>query len=889
MQYAHDRKVLHRDLKPGNIMLGKYGETLVVDWGLAKATGKDVPRESTTELESPIVPASGSQSAPTMAGSTIGTPAYMPPEQAEGRIEELGPASDVYSLGATLYEILAGERPLRREKLPELLKRVREGDVPSTRSINPHIPAALDAVCQKAMALRPADRYESAKHLADDLEAWLADEPVSVYAEPLAVRARRWIRRHPALVSATVAGILMALVGLSVLSAVVTSKNEALTESEARATAGEALANQNALEAQEQRDAAKAARTEMELQRDAARDAQATAEASEVRAVNGEQLAEQRRKETEAQRDRTKRQLYASEMFRVAGDVESGRFASGIELLETIPFEQRGWEARYLHGQMVRTPLRLSGHTGLVACAAFSPDGSLIVSSSSDSLRNTNDTVIKVWDAITGEERLSLHGHTREVHSVAFSADGKRIVSGSEDETLKVWDAATGVELLTLSGHTDDVTEARFSSNGAWVISGSDDNTVKVWDAGTGEKRVSLGHSGDISSVCFSPDDTRILTCGAYDETVRLWDAVDGNELLALTGHTGPVRAARFSPDGTRIASCSDDRTVRIWDAATGAELFILRGHKTRVVNVVYSPDGARLFSRGGDQSGNFRIRQWDAISGADLGPFGKRDYRVLSFSSDGARLATVESNDLLIENLPGNRDALTLAGHTERVDSVRFSPTGGRVVSGDRDGIVRVWDAWTGEELLAIRAHNSVSSDGFTVRSDVQSVEFSPDGTQILSCGSDECVKLWESSTGELQQILHDDLDGLQYATFSADGKHILCSGDSLTVFDSETGGVSVDSSAPRASYGAASFSPDGRQIAVVHGSAIKIWDVATGSFTKTLWGHVDLVFSVCFTHDGTRIVSGGSDRTVRIWDAETGDELHKLQGHTIRSFVFQ
>ena len=125
MQYAHDRKVLHRDLKPGNIMLGKYGETLVVDWGLAKATGVDAPQERSTENELPIIPASGSQSAPTMAGSTIGTPAYMPPEQADGRIDQLGPASDVYSLGATLYEILTGQRPLKSEKLPELLKRVR--------------------------------------------------------------------------------------------------------------------------------------------------------------------------------------------------------------------------------------------------------------------------------------------------------------------------------------------------------------------------------------------------------------------------------------------------------------------------------------------------------------------------------------------------------------------------------------------------------------------------------------------------------------------------------------------------------------------------------------------------------------------------------------------
>lgn len=211
--YAHSRGVLHRDLKPGNIMLGKYGETLVVDWGLAKAVGRteDIPRSEEPTLR----PLSASGSAETVPGSMVGTPQYMSPEQAAGRVEQMGPSSDVYSLGATLFALLTGKAPFTDGDVGMVIQKVQRGDYPAPRQVKRLVPPALDAICRKAMALHPTSRYDSPRALADDIEHWLADEPMTAYPEPLGARLRRWGRRHKTLVAAGAVLLVTAVAGLS--------------------------------------------------------------------------------------------------------------------------------------------------------------------------------------------------------------------------------------------------------------------------------------------------------------------------------------------------------------------------------------------------------------------------------------------------------------------------------------------------------------------------------------------------------------------------------------------------------------------------------------------------------------------------------------------------
>jgi serine/threonine protein kinase/tetratricopeptide (TPR) repeat protein len=226
IEYAHSRGVLHRDLKPGNVIVGKHGETLVVDWGLAKAMGRSDPGSG----ERTLMPSSASGSSETLPGSALGTPAYMSPEQAEGDLEKLGPRSDVYSLGATLYCLLTGRTPVAGDDVGALLRAVQRGDFRPPRAIDPSIDRALEAVCLKAMALNPEDRYGSCRTLAEDIERWMADEPVTAWPEPLARRARRWAKRNRTAVTAAAVALLAGVVGLGAVAGVQARANQQLRQ-----------------------------------------------------------------------------------------------------------------------------------------------------------------------------------------------------------------------------------------------------------------------------------------------------------------------------------------------------------------------------------------------------------------------------------------------------------------------------------------------------------------------------------------------------------------------------------------------------------------------------------------------------------------------------------
>ncbi|KZP26251.1 WD40 repeat-like protein, partial [Athelia psychrophila] len=415
----------------------------------------------------------------------------------------------------------------------------------------------------------------------------------------------------------------------------------------------------------------------------------------------------------------------------------------------------------------------LYGHENSVHSVSFSPDGSQIVSASSDH-------TVRVWDAITGEAILPpLQGHEGWVRSVSFSPDGSQIVSGSDDCTVRVWNAATGEAALPpLEGHEGWVLSVSFSPDGSQIVSGSDDRTVRVWNAVTGKASLPplQGHEGWVLSVSFSPNGSQIVS-GSYDHTVRVWNAVSGQAALPpLRGHEDSVYSVSFSPDGSQIVSGSDDATLRVWNAVTGeATLPPFQGHEGWVRSVSFSPDGSQIVSGSSD----WTVRMWNAFTGeAALLPLRGHDDVVnsVSFSPDGSQIISGSGDTTVrVWNAATGVASLPLhQGHEGWVHS-SFSPDGSQIVSGSSDCTVRVWNAATGEALLPpLRGHEAF----------VYSVSFSSDGSQIISGSEDGTVRVWNAITGEAALPPLQGHEGwVRSVSFSPDGSLIVSGSDDCTV----------------------------------------------------------------------------------------------------------
>jgi eukaryotic-like serine/threonine-protein kinase len=588
---CHERHIIHRDLKPANVLLAGL-DSVSKQPGVPagdESPGKAAERHEVLSGFTPKISDFGlakdlESSAHTASGAIVGTPSYMAPEQAGGKSKQVGPAADVYALGAILYELLTGRPPFLAATPMDTVLQVLGNDPVPPRQLQPKTPPDLERICLKCLEKEPGKRYATALDLAEDLGRLQRGEPVK--ARPLSWRGRawRWCRRNPAVAT------LMAVVAVTLLAGTATAMGFAL-QAAARASdlaIAEGKANQKA--------------DEEKQAREAAQKAQAAADTA--------------RRLADEQRVRAEWLAYAGQIAFAQREWQDNNVAHAFELLDACQWNVRGWEHRYLYTVFTSNQRTLRGHTGPVHGVSFSPDGKRLASAGHYQDGNSWKGELKVWDVERGQQVLSLTDHAGPVHSLCFSPDGKHLASAGGDDTVRIWDVERGQEVLSLKGHTGLDHSICFSPDGKRLASATH-KEVMVWDVERGQQVLSLPDlTGWVFSVNFSPDGKRLASStGGLDTQgkplageVKVWDAQQGTDLLTLKGHTSAVWSISFSPDGSRIASGSSDGTVKLWDAKTGEQVLTLQGHTGAVLCVSFSPDGKRLASASHDQI----VKVWD-------------------------------------------------------------------------------------------------------------------------------------------------------------------------------------------------------------------------------------------------------------------------------------
>lgn len=849
---AHANGVIHRDLKPGNILLQKMEDkkeqerqeqpTLQADGDTAVfSTDFRLATNDHCLLSTPYFPkitdfglakrADGDAETaeprgPTVTGEILGTPSYMAPEQAMSPRQPVGPAADVYALGAILYELLTGRPPFTGETPLDTVLQVLHDEPVSVTSLQPKVPRDLENICLKCLRKEPGKRYVNALALAEDLRRFQKGDPVTARRAGLRERLGRWCRRHPARAVAGVLGVvaLGAIVGLAV--------DHAFT-----------------IQLRQEQELTNTALKEAEFQR--------------ARAVKNAEVAE--RFQRQAERLSGSLALERGLALLEQGDVAHGMLLLGRSL-QIIPAEDADLQ-RVIRSNLAaargQLPYQLRfalPHRGETQAVAFSPDGKAL-------LTGSRASAPRLWNPVTGEPIGEPLAHPGEIRAVAFSADGRFVATASTDKTARLWEVATGKPIGKPLTHNHWVQTVAFSPDGKTVLTGSADGTAKLWDAATCEPRGEpLKPPGWVHAVAYSPDGRNFVT-GGSGNSAQLFDAATGKPIGTRMDHRGEVWAVAFRHDG-RVLVTGSEEGARFWDAGTGKPLGLALLNQGTVRAVGYTADDKLLWTAGADG----KVRLWDGIKLSPVGAPVQHQSAVYAVASspDQQLLATgsADGKVRLWEKVAPKSPGIVLP-HQRLVYCVAISPDGKTIATGSAGTTVKLWDAATGKPVGKSLNHPS----------SILRLAFSPDGRTVLTACSDKTALLWNVADGTPCGPVLQHADHVYVVTFSPDGKMILtgCKDSTARLWDAATGAPRGEPMRHPGWVHAVAFSPDGKTILTGgEDGAARLWDTITQTPVGEPIQHRGPVRAVAFSPEGNALLTGTwNDATARIWDAATQKPL--------------
>jgi WD40 repeat protein len=887
VHHAHERGVLHRDLKPGNVLLewraGHAGAPVphVSDFGLARLLDQD--------------------SAVTRTGDLVGTPSYMAPEQASGGAAAITTATDVYGLGAILYAVLTGRAPYTGPTVLETLEQVKRCEPSSPRRVNPKVDRDLDTICLTCLTKDSRNRYASALALAEDLESWLGHRPIAARPVSAGKRLAKWMRRHPA--AAAFAGLCAVMI-LAVLAGSLWHVH----------VLGEALADSDRLRhkglAREARYSDLLYAADMGLAKEAW-------DSGDIPRL-AELLDRHRPADDEPDRRGFEWHWLNWCLGTRVGTLQA--HDGGLLCTAVSPDDRflvtadRNGAVKVWDLATLQSICTLKGHADEVQRAVFSPDGHTLATCS-------KDRTVRLWDVATWTERARLDGgHSMTILSVAFSPDGQLLASAGRDQRIVLWNVAQAKALRSWKAHDEVVHDVVFTPDGRTLASvGKDDRTAKLWDVASGAERARCNCPSNLLSIALSPDG-KMVAMGGYGCIVTLWSTVDPTAPRRDLPVPFSVRALTFSPSGSQLVATGGTGMFSIWDVgAAGSEPRLVRTVRWDGGNgraVVFARRGELLVTAS-EEDGTVQFWNPARVGGYETISSMPGNLKDIALSPDGSAAAINEKDEVCFLDPTQSRIDRTLVIPPEHPQSqdlgtnqwtagpeaVAFSPDGRTVAVACSDHRTRLWDVASRRLLLTLVGHEA----------GVQAVAFSPGGELVATVG-DRTARLWEFPSGRPLATCASQGGSCRCLAFSADGRTLAVgSFDHLFAVDlwdpitaTRQGRLTdAGSAAARArsksgkrptgeanfSVAAVAFSPDDATLAAgCSDGVIRLWDVASGGLRQKYSGHVGVVCRLAFAPDGRTLASLGEDNALNLWHLATGQRLLKLdsRGQDLRGLAF-